>query len=114
MRVMSKAALTCAALTLCLGGAAVFAAGKRRAPLLMTIHFVPPAVCRISFSGQTFDLPDDEDSMVNALRELRRNWRSASISGDRETPYRCIGHAVYLAQRGGFKKVGFVAQPPEN
>ena len=33
------------------------------------------------------------------------------IRGDVNTPYRCIGGAVYNMQRAGFQKVGFISQP---
>jgi hypothetical protein len=110
-----KMVMACIATVACVIGATTFAAAKRdrSASLSMKIHFVPPAVCEVSFAGQTFSLPGDQDGMVTALQELRREWRSVSMSGGMETPYRCIGHVVYLAQRGGFKKVGFVAQPSE-
>lgn len=112
MRNASRLALTCIAVTICLSSATAFAATKRNrsTSLSMTIHFVPPAVCTLSFADQTFSLPKDEDIMVTALRKLRPNWRSVSISGGMETPYRCMGHAIYISQRAGFKKVGFVAQ----
>ena len=34
------------------------------------------------------------------------------IRGDVNTPYRCIGGAVYTMQAAGFVKVGFISQPP--
>ena len=91
-----------------------FAASKRdrNLPLLVTIRFDPPANCEVGFSGQAFSLPKDEDRMVAAFRQLRRDWRSVSIVGGIEIPYRCMGHAIFLAQRGGLKKVGFTAEPP--
>jgi biopolymer transport protein ExbD len=33
------------------------------------------------------------------------------IRGDVNTPYRCIGGAVYNMQRAGFAKVGFISEP---
>ncbi len=33
------------------------------------------------------------------------------IRGDVNTPYRCIGGAVFNMQRAGFAKVGFISQP---
>ena len=110
------ASKTAAAAALCLLGATVaFATGKRdrNLPLAVRVRFIPPTTCEVGFSGQTYSLPDDEDRIVAAFRELRRDWRSVSIVGGVEIPYRCIGHAIFLAQRGGFKKVGFKAKPPE-
>jgi biopolymer transport protein ExbD len=33
------------------------------------------------------------------------------IRGDVNTPYRCIGGAVYTVQRAGFARVGFISEP---
>ena len=35
------------------------------------------------------------------------------IRGDINTPYRCIGGAIYQMQRAGFSKVGFISSPIE-
>ncbi len=34
------------------------------------------------------------------------------IRGDVDTPYKCIGAAIYTMQAAGFLKVGFISQPP--
>ncbi|ODU20484.1 MAG: biopolymer transporter ExbD [Sphingomonas sp. SCN 67-18] len=34
------------------------------------------------------------------------------IRGDVNTPYRCIGGAVFQMQQAGFSRVGFISQPP--
>ncbi|HEY9553433.1 ExbD/TolR family protein [Allosphingosinicella sp.] len=36
----------------------------------------------------------------------------AHIRGDVNTPYRCIGGAIFTMQRAGFARVGFISQPP--
>jgi len=36
----------------------------------------------------------------------------AHIRGDINTPYRCIGGAIYTIQRAGFARVGFISEPP--
>ena len=36
----------------------------------------------------------------------------AHIRGDVNTPYMCIGGAIYRMQRAGFTKVGFISEPP--
>ena len=36
----------------------------------------------------------------------------AHIRGDVNTPYRCIGGAVFTMQRAGFSRVGFISNPP--
>jgi len=34
------------------------------------------------------------------------------IRGDVNTPYRCVGGAIYTMQMAGFAKVGFISEPP--
>ncbi len=34
------------------------------------------------------------------------------IRGDQNTPYRCIGAAIYTMQMAGYPRVGFISQPP--
>ncbi len=36
----------------------------------------------------------------------------AHIRGDVNTPYRCIGGAIYTMQLAGFSRVGFISEPP--
>ncbi len=38
----------------------------------------------------------------------------AHIRGDINTPYRCIGGAIYTMQMAGFARVGFISSPFEN
>ena len=40
------------------------------------------------------------------------NMPEAHIRGDVDTPYKCIGGAVFTMQRAGFARVGFISQPP--
>lgn len=40
------------------------------------------------------------------------NMPEAHIRGDVDTPYRCIGGAVFTMQRAGFARVGFISEPP--
>ena len=35
----------------------------------------------------------------------------AHIRGDVDTPYKCIGGAVFTMQRAGFSRVGFISEP---
>jgi biopolymer transport protein ExbD len=38
----------------------------------------------------------------------------AHIRGDVDTPYRCIGGAIFTMQRAGFARIGFISEPPPN
>ena len=40
------------------------------------------------------------------------NMPEAHIRGDVNTPYRCIGGAIFTMQRAGFARVGFISEPP--
>ena len=39
------------------------------------------------------------------------NMPEAHIRGDINTPYRCIGGAIYSMQRAGFMRIGFISEP---
>jgi biopolymer transport protein ExbD len=39
------------------------------------------------------------------------NMPEAHIRGDVNTPYRCIGAAIYTMQRAGFARIGFISEP---
>jgi biopolymer transport protein ExbD len=39
------------------------------------------------------------------------NFPEVHIRGDVNTPYRCIGGAIYTMQFAGFQKIGFISQP---
>ena len=39
------------------------------------------------------------------------NFPEVHIRGDINTPYRCIGGAIYTMQYAGFQKVGFISEP---
>ena len=36
----------------------------------------------------------------------------AHIRGDVDTPYKCVGGAVFTMQRAGFARIGFISEPP--
>ena len=40
------------------------------------------------------------------------NMPEAHIRGDVNTPYKCIGGAIFTMQRAGFARVGFISNPP--
>lgn len=62
--------------------------------------------CRVRIDGRAY--PDFEAPTAAA-----RAWRGrrAEVRGDIDTPYRCIGGAVFALQRAGIKRVTFVAGP---
>ena len=54
------------------------------------------------------DLIEDVGGVENVTEQ---NMPEAHIRGDINTPYRCIGGAVFAMQRAGFARVGFISQP---
>ena len=40
------------------------------------------------------------------------NMPEAHIRSDINTPYRCVGGAIFTMQRAGFARVGFISEPP--
>ena len=39
------------------------------------------------------------------------NMPEVHIRGDVNTPYRCIGGAIYAMQRAGYARIGFISEP---
>ena len=68
---------------------------------------------------------DSEQLLDRAVRELEaqieaiggvdnlteENMPEVHIRGDIDTPYRCIGGAIFTMQRAGFTRVGFISEP---
>ena len=40
------------------------------------------------------------------------NMPEVHIRGDVDTPYRCVGGAIFAMQRAGFARIGFISEPP--
>ena len=69
---------------------------------------------------------DSEELLERAVKKLEdtiknvggvqniteENMPEAHIRGDINTPYRCIGGAIFAMQRAGFARVGFISEPP--
>ena len=55
----------------------------------------------------------DQIKKVGGVQNItEENMPEAHIRGDINTPYRCIGGAVFTMQRAGFARVGFISEPP--
>lgn len=59
-----------------------------------------------------FDALGGEEAAKQGLIEPDQ-LPEAHIRGDVNTPYRCIGGAIYSMQLAGFAKVGFISSPME-
>jgi len=77
------------------------------------VAFQAPSTCTFSVKGQLYTVPADETRFVADLKRWAKDMGRATVSGDVNTPYKCFGWAVFAAQRAGFKRVGFTAQPPQ-
>ena len=55
---------------------------------------------------------EDQIKAVGGVENItEENMPEAHIRGDIDTPYKCIGGAVFTMQRAGFARVGFISQP---
>ena len=56
------------------------------------------------------------ETQVEALGGIENvteeNMPEAHIRGDINTPYRCVGGAIFAMQRAGFARIGFISEPP--
>lgn len=69
----------------------------------------PAASCSIEVEGRKVTT----DELFEIAQPEVKPGRRAHIDSDMtQTPYRCIGGAIYTLQRAGFKDVGFGATPP--
>jgi hypothetical protein len=67
--------------------------------------------CNIEVDGRKVTM----DELLAIARPEARSGRRAHVDSDMtETPYRCLGGAIYTLQMAGFKDVDFVAEPPSN
>jgi hypothetical protein len=81
-------------------------------PLRLTLAFAPPSSCVVSFTDHHFTLPAQEKQLLVALRQQVRSSMDAFVTGGPEIPYKCFGYAIFVAQRAGFARPGFIAEPP--
>ena len=55
---------------------------------------------------------ENEIERVGGVENLtEETMPEAHIRGDVNTPYRCIGGAIFTMQRAGFARVGFISEP---
>jgi biopolymer transport protein ExbD len=50
-------------------------------------------------------------SVGGAQNITEDNIPEVHIRGDINTPYRCIGGAIFVMQRAGYPRIGFISQP---
>jgi biopolymer transport protein ExbD len=83
----------------------------------------PGGTCEVYWNLQKMNSKDLLDRAVKKLQDevnklggptkvTEENMPEAHIRGDINTPYRCIGGAVFTMQMAGFARVGFISEPP--
>jgi biopolymer transport protein ExbD len=56
---------------------------------------------------------EDEIKRLGGVDNMtEENMPEAHIRADINTPYKCVGGAIYTMQRAGFARVGFISEPP--
>jgi biopolymer transport protein ExbD len=89
----------------------------------LSVRGAPDGTCEVYWnltkvnSGELIDRAvkklEDQIKAVGGVENItEENMPEAHIRGDINTPYRCIGGAVYTMQRAGFARVGFISEPP--
>lgn len=88
----------------------------------LTVRAEPDGSCGVYWGLTKVNASELLDRAVAKLRrEIERQGGvnapglelpEAHIRGDVNTPYRCIGGAIYTMQLAGFSRVGFISEPP--
>ena len=56
---------------------------------------------------------EDEIKKLGGVDNMtEENMPEAHIRADINTPYKCVGGAIFTMQRAGFARVGFISEPP--
>ena len=89
----------------------------------LSVRGGPGGACEVYWNLQKMDSQQLLDRAVKKLEdEIKRlggvenmteeNLPEAHIRADVNTPYKCVGGAIYTMQRAGFARVGFISEPP--
>ena len=89
----------------------------------LSVRGGPGGTCEVYWNLTRVTAPELQDRAVKKLEDLikdvggvenvtEENMPEAHIRGDVNTPYKCIGGAIYTMQRAGFARVGFISEPP--
>ena len=57
------------------------------------------------------DLTKKIEDLGGVENLTEENMPEVHIRGDVDTPYRCIGGAIFAMQRAGFARIGFISEP---
>jgi biopolymer transport protein ExbD len=89
----------------------------------LTVRAGPGGECEVYWNLTRVDSQELLDRAVKKLEDTieaaggvenltEESMPEAHIRGDINTPYRCIGGAIFTMQRAGFARVGFISEPP--
>jgi hypothetical protein len=83
------------------------------ASVAIEVAWQAPETCRIIVAGQSYVVGADDAGLKEALKRAIATSREAHLkSNDLNVPYKCLGAAIIMAQEAGFKRIGFIAEPP--
>ena len=57
------------------------------------------------------DLTAKVEALGGAQNITEDNMPEVHIRGDINTPYRCVGGAIFAMQRAGYARIGFISEP---
>jgi biopolymer transport protein ExbD len=88
----------------------------------LSVRGGPGGACEVYWGLQKVSSADLLDRAVKKLEfEVKKlggpqnvteeNMPEVHIRGDINTPYKCIGGAIFAMQRAGFARVGFISEP---
>ena len=91
----------------------------------LTVRGGPGGTCEVYWNLTRVDSQQLLDRAVAKLEEqiekvggvenlTDETMPEAHIRGDVDTPYKCIGGAIFTMQRAGFARIGFISEPPPN
>ena len=89
----------------------------------LTVRGSPGGACEVYWNLTKVDSQELLDRAVGKLEQTiadaggvenltEETMPEAHIRGDVNTPYRCIGGAIFTMQRAGFARIGFISEPP--
>ena len=89
----------------------------------LTVRGTPGGACEVYWNMTKVDAQQLLDRAVTKLEQTiadaggvenltEETMPEAHIRGDVDTPYRCIGGAIFTMQRAGFARIGFISEPP--
>ena len=88
----------------------------------LSVRLGPTNQCEVYWD---LTLMNSEQLLDRAVRELEdqiaalggvenlteENMPEVHIRGDIDTPYRCVGGAIFTMQRAGYARIGFISEP---